>query len=119
MSNNVIKLPEQELNETGPYALIGFGRAKLGMADALETMLLSLVEPTLKEDGVLQYNVHRDRTDFDMFVFYEVWASKNHLEKHLTQPYIQNFLSKRMEYFEKDMDIKWLNMRSPFKTLNK
>ena len=71
MSNAAFALPEPDAEENGPYALVGTARAKSGQADALEAALLDLVAPTRLEDGALEYHVHRDRADTDLFFFFE------------------------------------------------
>ncbi len=114
MSSPAFTLPIPDTDETGPYALTGQARARAGQAEALEAALIALVEPTRREDGVLQYHVHRDRADPDLFVFYEVWASLPHLEEHLKQPYVQEFLSIRHTLLAGDMDVRWLRMASPY-----
>lgn len=114
MSTESLALPLPAADETGPYALVGTARAKPGQADALEHRLLALVEPTRQEEGALDYHVHRDRADPNLFVFYETWSSVEALKRHLSQPYIAAFLADRMIYLEGDLDIRWLVMRSPF-----
>jgi quinol monooxygenase YgiN len=94
--------------------LVGTARARSGQADALEQRLLALVEPTRREEGALDYHVHRDRADRDLFVFYETRSSIEALKRHLAQPYIEAFLADRMNYLEGDLDIRWLAMCSQF-----
>lgn len=114
MSRTVFSLPAQDADETGPYALAGQARAKSGKADELEACLLALVDPTRREEGVLEYHVHRDRADPELFVFYEVWESAAHLHAHLSQPYVQDFLGKRHTLLAGDMEIRWLRMASAY-----
>jgi quinol monooxygenase YgiN len=114
MSSAAFTLPAQDLNESGPYALVGKARAKAGKADELETALLALVDPTRLEEGVLQYHVHRDRADTELFVFYEVWASTAHLDAHLSQPHVQDFLGRRHTLLDGDMEVRWLRMASVY-----
>ena len=111
-TNIVIELPETQPNEKAPYALVGRVHAKPEMSDLLEKRLLELVEPTRREEGAMQYHVHRDRHDLNQFVFYEVWRSKKDLENHLNKPYVQSFLKDRLSYIEGDMEITWLTMAS-------
>ena len=92
MSNTEMMLPVPASDEVGPYTLVGFAKAKPGMADLLEARLISLVEPTRREPGALRYDVNRDRDDPHAFVFYEVWQSVDHLQAHLEKPYVQAFL---------------------------
>lgn len=114
MSNEAFSLPEPDTGDLSPYALVGQARAKPGKGDALEAVLLALVEPTRLEQGALAYHVHRDRADPDLFVFYEAWASIGHLKAHLLQPYITDYLNRRMDFLDGDMDVRWLKMASPY-----
>jgi quinol monooxygenase YgiN len=115
MANDDLDLPSPDHNESGPYALVGSARAKPGRADALEARLVSLVGPTRREFGALAYHVHRDRTERELFVFYEAWSSIDTLRAHLKQPYIQAFLADRQNYLVSDLDIRWLRMSSPYR----
>jgi quinol monooxygenase YgiN len=71
MAIEAIRLPAPALDETTLYCLFGLAKAKDGKGDALAARLLALVEPTRGKPGVLQYHVHRDRDDPDLFAFYE------------------------------------------------
>ncbi|WP_083198273.1 putative quinol monooxygenase [Pararhizobium polonicum] len=114
MSNADFTLPEPDADDVAPYTLVGQARARPGQEDALERVLLSLVAPTRREAGALEYHVHRDRADPCLFVFYEAWQSLGHLKAHLQQPYIIDFLSRRMDYLAEDMDVRWLKMASSY-----
>ncbi|MFX0578675.1 putative quinol monooxygenase [Nocardia nepalensis] len=97
-----------------PYALIGFARPKPERAAELQELLLSFVAPTRAEDGALEYHFHEDKNDPGTYVFYEVWRSKEDLDRHLALPHLKAFWDKRMEYLEQDLDIRWLTMHSPY-----
>jgi hypothetical protein len=77
-----VSLEDPTPRENTPYCLVGTARAKPGLADNLEQRLLSLVEPTRSEPGVLEYHVHRDRNDSDHFIFNEAWRSVSDLREH-------------------------------------
>ncbi len=109
-----LSLPLTDPDEKAPFALVGVAHARPDKADALEEILLSLVAPTRLEQGALDYHVHRDRDARNRFVFYETWATRADLERHLEQPYIVDFLSRRMDYLAEDMQVTWLRMASPF-----
>jgi Uncharacterized conserved protein len=111
---NAITLPQPLAGETEPYRLFGTAKAKPGLGDALGERLLTLVKPTRSEAGAFQYHVHRDRNDPDLFAFYEAWASIDHLREHLATPYVAAFLNDRMTYLERDMDIHFVRMVSPY-----
>jgi Antibiotic biosynthesis monooxygenase len=67
------KLPDPDLDETSPYCVIAKHRAKPGKADAYERRMLADLANTRAEPGALQFHIHRDRSDPDLFVIYEVW----------------------------------------------
>ncbi len=91
MSDGRVVLPEPDVDETGPYSHLGFARAKPGSEDVVEELILGLVEPLRAEDGAIEFHVHRDRADRSLFVIYEVFRSKGHLEKHLATPRTREF----------------------------
>jgi len=114
MNAPAIELPDPAPGETAPYCIAGTAKAKPGQAEALARRLLDLVAPTRAEPGALEYHVHRDRDDPDLFVFYEAWRSVEHLRAHLGRPYIASFLAERMTYLERDMEMHWVAMLSPY-----
>jgi len=114
MSTNAPDLPMPDEGEAGPYALVGFARAKSGLEDDLEKRLVSMVAPTRQEPGVLAYHVHRDRADRSRLVFYEAWRSIDDLRQHFDQPHVSSFLHERHTYLEGDLDITWLRMASAY-----
>ncbi len=65
--------------------------AKPGREDDLKRELLALIEPTRKEDGCVQYDLHQGESDSCRFVFFENWKSKEHLERHLDSPHLRAF----------------------------
>jgi quinol monooxygenase YgiN len=92
MSEVRVVLPEPDADETGPYTHLGFATAKPGCEDQVEALILGLVEPLRAEAGSIEFHVHRDRADRSQFVIYEMYRSKQDLEKHLTEPYVQDFV---------------------------
>ena len=62
------KLPDPDLDETSPYCVIAKHRAKPGKADAYERRMLADLANTRAEPGALQFHIHRDRSDPDLFV---------------------------------------------------
>ena len=66
-------------------------KAKPGKEEDLRRALLALIEPTRKEDGFLQYDLHVNTNDPGRFVFYENWVSREHLDRHLASPHLEAF----------------------------
>ena len=66
-------------------------KAKPGKEEALRAAALALVEPTRKEDGCVQYDLHVHISDPGRLVFYEIWTSAEHLERHGESAHIKAF----------------------------
>ncbi|WP_306361945.1 putative quinol monooxygenase [Nocardia sp. CC227C] len=45
---------------------------------------------------------------------YEVWRSSADLDRHLARPHMRDFWEHRMDYLERDLEIHYLTMRSPY-----
>ncbi|SDQ48106.1 putative quinol monooxygenase [Quadrisphaera sp. DSM 44207] len=68
-------------------------RAKPGKEDELREALTSLVEPTTKEQGFVNYDLHQSIEDPAEFAFYENWERGEDLDAHLSAPHLQRFVS--------------------------
>jgi quinol monooxygenase YgiN len=88
--------------EGAAWAFVRCGRGR-------EELLLSFVEPTRREPGSLQYQVHRDIADPTSLVFYELWRSAEDLRRHLAVPELARFGEARMDYLREDLEIHWLS----------
>jgi quinol monooxygenase YgiN len=108
------ELPEPLTGETGPYCLIAWHRAKPCQADALERRMNADLQKTRAEPGSLQFHIHRDRFDRDLFVIYEVWKDINALREHFEKSYVKEFVTDSAEYEEGDMKVQWLVMASEY-----
>lgn len=65
-----------------------------GKEDELRAGLQSLIEPTSREDGFVNYDLHESIEDPGLFVFYENWESPAHLDAHLAAPHLVDFAAK-------------------------
>jgi quinol monooxygenase YgiN len=91
-------LPEPSPSETGPYCVIAKHRALPGRADAYEQRMLADLEHTRAEPGALQFHIHRDRFDPNVFVIYEVWKDLGALRKHFDMPYVRQFVTDSADF---------------------
>ncbi len=73
---NHAKLPKSGLT------IVVLLRARAGHEPFLEAELRALVPPTRKEDGCLQYDLHRASDGSGAFLLHEVWESKEHHAAH-------------------------------------
>ncbi len=69
-----------------------------GKEQQLRSELEQLVEPTLAEDGCVNYDLHVAVDDPATFFFYENWTSPGHLEAHLGTGHLVEFAGKLDEY---------------------
>jgi quinol monooxygenase YgiN len=67
--------------------------AKPGKEDELAIQLTALVEPSRKEEGCVQYDLHRSTSEPGRFVFYENWTSPEILDRHSKSAHIAAFRS--------------------------
>lgn len=96
-----------------PYGFILHAHTKPEQADAFEALFRAYVEPSRAEAGCIEYHMLRDVQDPTLFIFYEVWASREHLAVHSALPHMQRFHEQRLEYLRRDFDIREIEMLSP------
>ncbi len=67
-------------------------RAKPGREQELRDELAALVEPTSKEDGFVNYDLHVSIEDPALFFLYENWESGEALDAHFQTPHLVRFV---------------------------
>ena len=80
--------------------VIAYMRAAPGKRDELRAALEALVEPTSKEKGYVNYDLHQNVEDPDQFFFYENWESDPHLDAHLDAPHLRDFAARIPELLD-------------------
>jgi len=80
---NHLKLPKSGVT------LVVLMRARAGHEPFLEAELRALVTPTRKEEGCLQYDLHRAADGTGAFLVHEVWESR---ERHTAHTKTDHFL---------------------------
>jgi quinol monooxygenase YgiN len=75
-------------------AVVAILVAKPGKEEELRQVLEANVEPTRKERGALQYDLHRDNDEPRRFIFVERWESQDALDAHGQSTHIQAFRAK-------------------------
>jgi quinol monooxygenase YgiN len=95
------------------YAFIVHAHTKPQQADAFEHLFRAYVQPSRVEPGCVEYHMLRDAQDSTLFIFYEVWASKEALAEHMALPHMRAFHERRMYYLRSDLVIREVEMLSP------
>lgn len=80
--------------------VIAFMRAAPGKRDELRQALEELIEPTKKERGYVNYDLHQGIEDPDRFFFYENWDSAADLDAHLAAPHLTAFAARIPELLD-------------------
>jgi quinol monooxygenase YgiN len=65
--------------------------AKPGREQELRDALVALVEPTSREKGYVNYDLHQGVEDPGWFFLYENWESAADLDAHLAAPHLVEF----------------------------
>lgn len=80
--------------------VVAISVAKPGCEAQLQQALLALIEPTLREPGVLQYELHQDLAEPRRFVFVERWESEAALAAHAKSAHIAAWRAHSIELVE-------------------
>ncbi|MFI8338126.1 putative quinol monooxygenase [Pseudomonas taetrolens] len=82
-------------------------------ADAFEALFRAYVPLSRQEDGCIEYHMLRDQLDPSLFIFYEIWQSREHLAVHENLPHMKQFFEQRMDYLARDFEVRMIDMLSP------
>jgi quinol monooxygenase YgiN len=66
--------------------------AKEDRIDLVKSELLKLIEPTRKEQGCLQYDLHQDNENPAVFLFFENWANRELWQVHMTNENLKAYM---------------------------
>ncbi len=80
-------------------------KAKQGTEENVKKELLALIPPTRLEEGCVSYDLHQAVDNPSVFVFCEIWSSKEHLESHMRTPHFQALAKKAEDIFAEPIDI--------------
>lgn len=64
-----------------------------GNAEAMKVLLLQLLADSRKEAACIQYDLHQDQENKNIFIFHEIWESQAGLDLHNSQPHIARFVT--------------------------
>jgi len=114
MQFSLPELPEPGPGEKGPYCVIAIHYAIPDRADAYEQRMMADLEMTRAEPGALQFHIHRDRSNTNRFVIYEVWKDISALRDFFQKRYVQQFFADTAQYLDRKWETEWLVMASPY-----
>jgi quinol monooxygenase YgiN len=74
-----------------PLTIVAIIHATPNGRDLVKAELLKLIEPTLKETGCIQYDLHEDNNQPNTFLFFENWETRDLWQAHLQTEHIAAF----------------------------
>lgn len=79
--------------------------ANSGKAELVKNELTKLIKPTLAEAGCIQYDLHQDNDNPELFLFFENWETRDLWQDHMKTPHIEAYL-KAVEGAVKSFEVK-------------
>ena len=107
-------LPEPSPGEAGPYLCHRQAPGTPRPSGWYQQRMLADLEKTRAEPGALQFHIHRDRFDPNVFVIYEAWKDLGALRTHFDMPYVRQFVIDSADYVDGNMEVQWLVMESEY-----
>ena len=93
----------------GYVTVVAEMKAKAGKTEELKEVLKGLLDPTRKEEGCINYDMHQSADEPDKFLFYENWVDKATLDRHLATPHLKDFFSRIPELVDGEVKISLWN----------
>ncbi len=66
--------------------------AKKDQIDLIKSELIKLIEPTRSEEGCIQYDLHQDNENPEIFLFYENWESRELWQNHMNNDHLAAYM---------------------------
>lgn len=65
--------------------------AKADQVDLVKSELLKLIEPTRQEEGCIQYELHQDNSNPELFIFFENWKNRELWQEHMSNEHVKAY----------------------------
>lgn len=77
---------------TKTLTIIAQLQAKAGKVDFVKDELLKLIAPTRMEKGCIQYDLHQDNNNPELFVFVESWQNQQLWQEHMNSAHLKAYV---------------------------
>lgn len=67
--------------------------AKEGKTELVKTELLKLIPTTRAEEGCINYDLHQDNENLNLFFFYENWESRDLWQVHMNNDHLKKYMA--------------------------
>ncbi len=75
-----------------PLTIVARIEAKPDRIELVKSELINLIEPTRKEQGCLQYDLHQDNDNPAVFLFFENWESRELWQVHMNNDNLKAYM---------------------------
>ena len=76
-----------------PLTIVARIQAHKENTDLVQSQLLQLIHITRNQEGCIQYDLHQDNNNPEIFVLYEIWESRELWQAHMDSPPLQTFMN--------------------------
>lgn len=66
--------------------------AKEEKRDLVKSELIKLIEPTRAEEGNINYDLHQDNENPNLFLFHENWISRELWQVHMNNEHLKKYM---------------------------
>lgn len=66
--------------------------AKEEKRELVKSQLLKLIDITRAEEGCINYDLHQDNENPNLFLFYENWKNRDLWKNHMKNPHLADYL---------------------------
>lgn len=67
--------------------------AKKESVELVKSELMKLIEPTRREEGCIQYDLHQDNDHPEVFLFHENWESRELWQAHMGNAHLAEYVA--------------------------
>ncbi|TAJ15098.1 antibiotic biosynthesis monooxygenase [Marinilabiliaceae bacterium JC017] len=84
-------------------------KVKETKADTFENLAQPLIEKSNMEEGCLEYQMYKNNSESDEYLFYEEYKNQEAIDYHKSSPYFESFVRDIAELLSDEISIKILN----------
>ena len=76
-----------------PLTIVARIEAKPDQIELVKSELIKLIEPTRAEAGCIQYDLHQDNNQPEVFLFYENWETRELWQAHMENEHLKAYMA--------------------------
>ncbi|MDI3326287.1 putative quinol monooxygenase [Pontibacterium granulatum] len=76
-----------------PLTIVARIEAKPDQVELVRSELIKLIEPTRAETGCIQYDLHQDNNQPEVFLFFENWETRELWQAHMENDHLKAYLA--------------------------